>query len=331
MPTQQDRIRAAIALLSQAADGPGPTFTALWATWWEAKRHELDAADTEIGRAAHLLAVFGGRDVLTITATDIDEYRAARRQAGSAPATRNHEVKLARRVCGYALKRGRISRNPFAGAEMEPENNIRRGRVDGDADLARILRWCRPWVAAAVLALYDTGARRKEVHGLRWDEIDGDGLVTIPAERSKTGAVRTVRLTTRALAAVRALPRRSPFVFASPETGRPYAVRWLYELYQKAVTRSGLQQDGDKRLVMHSLRHSFAYVARRRYKLPDRLIMRMGGWKSREAYDRYGQPDDDEAADGWSIVERFTRGPRKGPQRATRADSVVSKKSQGRK
>ena len=85
----------------------------------------------------------------------------------------------------------------------------KRERVLTDDELAMV------WAAAdqtgypfgsAVQMLILTGARREEIFGLSWSEVDGD-LIRLPAERSKVKEGRTIPLSPPAFALLHSLPR----------------------------------------------------------------------------------------------------------------------------
>lgn len=81
----------------------------------------------------------------------------------------------------------------------------------------------REGVAARALELTIlTGARRGEVIGAAWDEVDlTQRIWTVPAERIKGGREHRVPLSTRAIELLEGLPRegKNPFVFIGPRRG----------------------------------------------------------------------------------------------------------------
>ena len=74
--------------------------------------------------------------------------------------------------------------------------------------------------ARALEFLILTAARRGEVLGARWSEIE-DGAWTIPAERMKAGKAHRVPLSKRALDLLAALPREGEYVFIGARSGEP--------------------------------------------------------------------------------------------------------------
>jgi integrase len=65
-----------------------------------------------------------------------------------------------------------------------------------------------------------TAARRGEVLGARWSEIQ-DGLWVIPKERMKAGVEHRVSLSAPALKLLASLPREGEYIFIGGQAGRP--------------------------------------------------------------------------------------------------------------
>jgi integrase len=93
----------------------------------------------------------------------------------------------------------------------------RRSRILDDAEIRKV------WVATAdnspfsalVRFLLLTSARRNEAAGMKWDEVDADGVWTLPASRSKT-KVEVVRpLSKAAQSVLTGLPRIGDYPFTS--------------------------------------------------------------------------------------------------------------------
>jgi integrase len=111
-----------------------------------------------------------------------------------------------------------------------------------------------PYVAAAVKLLVLSGARLREILGLRWEWIDFErGVARLPD--SKTGA-KTLHLPPPALAVLADLPRieGNPFVIVGGVEGA--CLVNLEKPWRAIRTVAGLE---DVRL--HDLRHAFASVA----------------------------------------------------------------------
>lgn len=110
--------------------------------------------------------------------------------------------------------------------------------------------------AAIFRLLLLTGARRGEIIGLRWDEVDpGRRQLVLPPERTKTGGhtgVHRIQLSDEALAVLTELQRgSSAFVFPGVSGMAPTAN--VARSWERVKVRAALPG-----LRMHDLRHSFA-------------------------------------------------------------------------
>jgi integrase len=318
----------ALAVLQRALQPQAsPTFRELWKRWADVQRAHLADFKTEEGRASHLLAFLGDRQVGSLTVFDVDGERGYRAQrlvklrGGKPlkPGTRNREVDLLNRVLNWAVREDLITRNPVAHVKPEPEDNIQHTKIETEEKLAALVAEAHPLVEALILCWFETGARRSEIMSLRWDQLEGN-RVLFP--RTKNREPRRARLAPRALAALLALPRflDCPWIFVNPKTKRPYNPRHLARLFDQAVVSSGLEGVNGEKITPHKLRHGFAYRARRFLRLQEKQVMRMLGHKTAAAFKRYGITDEAEAEEGWDAVADASRlqetVDRKPPQRA---------------
>jgi integrase len=110
-----------------------------------------------------------------------------------------------------------------------------------------------PVHAANLQSLLLTGARREELAGLKWEDVDFQWRsLTI---RDKVEGERTIPLTPYVAALLGALPRRNEWVFSSPgaKSGRLQEPRIGHN---KALAAAGLPA-----LSLHGLRRSFGTLA----------------------------------------------------------------------
>ena len=119
---------------------------------------------------------------------------------------------------------------------------------------AEAVRTGNPYPSAAIKLLLLTGARRGEIVGLRWQNVDFNRkCLRLPD--SKTGA-KVVFLNEPALEILRSLPRVSNNLHVIPgnRLGAPFV--GINKIWARVRTAAALR---DVRL--HDLRHSFASVA----------------------------------------------------------------------
>jgi integrase len=178
----------------------------------------------------------------------------------------------------FGQRRGIVTDNPTN--SVEPFRGQKKERFLTDTEVAilgqAIVEMERdaslPWVAsAAIKLLLLTGARRGEILGLRWEDVDLDrGCLRL--KDSKTGA-KVIRLANAALSLLVTLPRSSGWVLPAAKGSGHYiglpkhwnAVRArANEIAASWPQRhdrfwDGIPSFGDVRL--HDLRHSFASFA----------------------------------------------------------------------
>ncbi|SMF95161.1 protein of unknown function [Methylomagnum ishizawai] len=110
-----------------------------------------------------------------------------------------------------------------------------------------------PVISAYLQALLLTGARREELAGLTWDNLDFKwNAMTI---RDKVEGERTIPLTPYVAQLLAALPRRNEWVFSSPAaaSGRLQEPRIPHN---RALAKAGIED-----LTLHGLRRSFGSLA----------------------------------------------------------------------
>lgn len=197
-------------------------------------------------------------------------HLAARIASGEVCAhTRNLELGRLKGMLDWAVETEMIRHNPLRAAKKEKtisrrETELRyydidqllnaaedvgdRRLRDGDDDGLRAKK-----LRAFILCCFDSMLRFREAHHIDRDAISPDGDVTVLGKGKK---LRTVRLTTRTLEAIREIPGEGRVFPESPATYRRH-FRWACEhgrLDAKAAPR-------DKRIVIHHLRHAGATEA----------------------------------------------------------------------
>ena len=201
-----------------------------------------------------------------------------------APATVNRYLAALSRI--FSLARtdwGWADRNPCQGVRRLKEP---RGRVRflSEDECQQLLEAClnrsRDLYLAVVLAL-STGARKMEIWGLRWSQVDFQHKRIILTE-TKTGEIRSLSLQDHALELMRERSRvrrlDTDLVFPSRNPQKPFNLRahWVAALSRTEIA--------DFR--WHDLRHTAAsYFAMS--GATDRELQEFGGWKSPEMVRRY--------------------------------------------
>jgi integrase len=178
-----------------------------------------------------------------------------------APATINRHLAALSAVLSWAIKQ-RIApkdwNNPCKRIEARPENNERVRFLD-DKELPALLAACKqskwPRLYAFVMLALTTGARRGELEGLRWRNVDLDNA-RATLERSKNGDPRVLPLLPNVVDELR--PRvGAPGALVFGSKRRPDVAHNHVHSWHKALKDAGVRN-----FHFHDLRHSCAsYLA----------------------------------------------------------------------
>jgi integrase len=144
----------------------------------------------------------------TITRRDVAARLVAiTRDHGSIVGARAHSALSAFYV--WAMGNGLAEANPVADT-IKPKDSEPRSRVLSDSELAAIWRACGDDAYGKVIKLLTLlCARRGEVGGMRWSELDLDRATwTIPAQRTKNKREHVLPLMPLALEIIASVPRR---------------------------------------------------------------------------------------------------------------------------
>lgn len=236
----------------------------------------------------------------------------------------------------WGVRNGLLKYNPIAIVKLERENNARRSILRTEEDFQEALKFCNQTIRALAITFVDSGPRRMEVIGLRWDEFDHRTGV-LDLFDTKNDEPRRPRLSKRALEAILALPRISPYVFANWRTGPWYGNRvdpgTALRHIQRAFKLAGIPAARGERWNLHLLRHTYVRRSRVRDRLPEKTVMKQTGHKTRVVFDRYGIGDDTELEGAFQVADeniarelQELRELRKGPRRAAEGGSHAYQK-----
>lgn len=187
-----------------------------------------------------------------ITSEDIDQAKYDLSH-GLSNQTVAHYLKFLRHVLNLAVKKGKLSRNPFAEVEMPkiPKGRVRFLSMSEETALLKAIgsRYA-PWVRFAIL----TGLRQGKQFDLKWVDIDLDrGLITLPD--TKAGEVQYVPLSQEAKEILQNLEswQTSQWVFPSKNPGTPIdPFNFYHRTYVPALKQAGVEG-----VTWHTLRHTF--------------------------------------------------------------------------
>lgn len=223
-----------------------------------------------------------------ITAHKIDRIRTSRLNDGVSPATVNRNVTCLRGALSHAVQAGYLKAHPLAGLKdididssgkvrylSQAESTRLRAALKARDDEIREGRsrhntWRRArghepmpdvpldgygdYMTPLVLLSLNTGARRSEMFGLEWQDVDFElGQITIRGATSKKNRTRYIPLNAEALDALKRWHRQAGYtrlVFTGRDGGRIDNVRKAWAGVLKAANITAFR--------WHDMRHTFA-------------------------------------------------------------------------
>lgn len=133
-------------------------------------------------------------------------------------------------------------------------DNSRRLRYLSKEECQALINACDPHVKPIVVTALNSGMRRGEVLGLRWDNLDlKHGFILLDITKNGERREIPINKTLEALFLDKSLIRRidTPYVFYDAVTGKPY--QNVKRSFYTACRRAGIRD-----FKFHDLRHTFA-------------------------------------------------------------------------
>ena len=203
-----------------------------------------------------LMQLWGKIKMPDIARQDIEAFQAAMFNNGSKPGTVNRYMALVKHIFNLAEKWEIIDKSPARNVRRIEDNNHKERYLTTEETehLLQQLKSCKSKVIPDIIEfLILTGARKGEVVGLRWDELNfKQGTWVLPAERNKAKVRKVIPLSG---AALQVLARRKEndceYVFPNPKTGWP--IKHFHNTWDRIRQRAGIPD-----VRIHDLRHNFA-------------------------------------------------------------------------
>lgn len=252
--------------------------------------------------ADHLLPCFGDKLVYQVSSKLLGEYKVKRRADGAAPATINKELGMVRHLFNVAIREWEWCReNPMHRVSMEPVHNARDRWLTADEE-GRLLSVSPSWLQELITFALNTGMRRGEILGLKWQDVDlARGVLVVM--KSKNKEHRTIPLNARVFELLvekqsRRVKSQDLVFTTSSDTMRDE--RNLTRGFYVALEKSGVEN-----LTFHDLRHTFAtrlvHAGVDLYK-----VQRLLGHKSPVMTQRYAHHSPESLRDGVAVLDRLT-------------------------
>ena len=256
----------------------------------------------------HLRPFFGYMLASRIETRHLQRYLLERRKHGIVNKTAKNELGFLRRVFNLARQQTPplIARVPIF--PTIKESPPRSGFFEHDEFLAmraELPEHLKPVITFA----YDTGCRKGEILSLCWDQVDLlTKVVRLNPGETKNDEGRLIPLAGE-LFEILSMQRQvrdqrwptCPWVFFRyGQTDQGFRGAW-----EEASQRAGLidQRTGKHKRIFHDLRRTGARNLVRA-GVPERVVMAIGGWKTRSVFDRYNIVSERDLHDAAAKLER---------------------------
>ena len=228
----------------------------------------------------HLEPFFGLCRVGQVTNALIGKYIDRRMIEGAKNASINRELAALKRMFRLGHQAQKISWLPPFPRKLA-EKNIRTGFVDDKQFAALAASAGELWLRAFLEIAYTYGWRKRELLNLRVCQVDilGQSL-RLDAGTTKNDDGREVALSPTALTLLQeCIQGKAPDGCVFTRAGKP--VRDFRAAWEKLTTAAGVPD-----LLLHDLRRSAARNLRNA-GVPEGVIMKIGGWRTRSVFERY--------------------------------------------
>jgi integrase len=239
----------------------------------------------------HLRPFFGSMRASAVTTGHVQQYMSKRRADGVSNATINRELGRLHRAftLGMDSTPPKVTRVPKI-PKLE-ENNVRKGFFERD-DFVRLRSELPIHLKPLVTFAFETGCRKGEILGLRWDQVDLiERIIRLEPGETKNDEGRTIPIMSDELFKMLVEQKKlrddqwpaCPWVFSF----RGGQIKDFRGAWDEASKRAGLVDLNGKPLrVFHDLRRTGVRNIIRA-GVPERVAMMISGHKTRSMLDRY--------------------------------------------
>ncbi len=243
-------------------------------------RKSLTDAETRWNR--HLKPFFGGMRAFDVSSEQLARYVDKRQQAKAANATINRELAALKRM----FRLGQYSTPPKVVRVPKfpklAENNVRKGFLE-DGQYRKLIEYCSElWFRSLVECGRTYGWRVSELLSMGVNQLDlAQRVIRLEPGTTKNRDGREVLMTDSVHKLLSALVHgkaSEDYVFTR-SNGKP--VRDFRGTWQNACAHAGVPE-----LLFHDLRRTGARNLRRA-GVPEGIIMKIGGWRTRSVFERY--------------------------------------------
>jgi integrase len=243
----------------------------------------------------HINPFFGHIVASELTTDHLNQYIDLRDDEGAGPATTNRELCILRRLYKLAQKENppKVTHCPYFKMLAEPK--ARQGFLE-DEIYDKLSRECLAeglWLRGMLAVGCNFGWRKSEVLNLQVCQLDFPGrVIRLFAGETKNDEGRTVKMTNEVYQLLSAcVAGKGPTDFVFTRDGDNSRIHDFRKAWSSTCERAGCPA-----LMFHDLRRTAARNLRR-LGVSETVIMKVGGWLTREIFTRYDIIDESDLED----------------------------------
>lgn len=210
------------------------------------KDYKLDEAKVKV-----IHSYFGEKTLASkITPKRIEDFKSFMSEKYS-NAYVNRYLACIKTIFNIGIKNELIKTTPMKAVKMMKEDNHKIRYLTADEE-ARLFKELPEHLKPIVICALQTGLRKSNILQLRWELVDLEfRFIEVLAQQNKGHKIIKIPISDKLLETLESLPRNSEYVFANPETGKPY--RDISEGFKNACERANIEN-----FRFHDLRHTVA-------------------------------------------------------------------------
>ena len=210
------------------------------------KDYKLDEAKVKV-----IHSYFGEKTLASkITPKRIEDFKSFMSKKYS-NAYVNRYLACIKTIFNIGIKNELIKTTPMKAVKMMKEDNHKIRYLTADEE-ARLFKELPEHLKPIVICALQTGLRKSNILQLRWELVDLEfRFIEVLAQQNKGHKIIKIPISDKLLETLESLPRNSEYVFANPDTGKPY--RDISEGFKNACDRANIEN-----FRFHDLRHTVA-------------------------------------------------------------------------
>lgn len=210
------------------------------------KDYKLDEAKVKV-----IHSYFGEKTLASkITPKRIEDFKSFMSEKYS-NAYVNRYLACIKTIFNIGIKNELIKTTPMKAVKMMKEDNHKIRYLTADEE-ARLFKELPEHLKPIVICALQTGLRKSNILQLRWELVDLEfRFIEVLAQQNKGHKIIKIPISDKLLETLESLPKNSEYVFANPETGKPY--RDISEGFKNACERANIEN-----FRFHDLRHTVA-------------------------------------------------------------------------